>query len=202
MISWCNENQGFLNALLVLGTIAISIIALYVSQQGNKRDYLLNIFKIKQELYDSFNYLDELVNELKCLEDNLNEMLDDHDEGGVESLGLSIEEFYYEKVKPHEATLKKVFNNCDYLLLEQASKLDEKLKDDFYQWIKAFNKVCEIVSEDEVHIEEGKSKVDSLLDAIQKLFDILPKLTSNLDAANKWLKQDLRKSIPKMGILK
>lgn len=72
MISWCNENQGFVSALLALSSVFVAIIALFISIKTSKkqnkiqidlqaRQLKLDTFQLRYECWESFETLYQVM---------------------------------------------------------------------------------------------------------------------------------------------
>ncbi len=192
IITWCNQNQGFMNVLLTMAIIIITVISIYLSVQTNKKSYRITVFKMKQELYDSFQHLKDVVEEYQKFNDYLKEIL----ECELSSLGAmsgAISDFYDESIKSLDKTIRTAFNKSDYLYLQNASQVDPDLKKKYLEWCDALYGIRLYITD---HAKSGREP-EELHAAIEKILLITPFLTENLDKATEWLQNDLRKSLPK-----
>lgn len=192
VIAWCNQNQGFMNVLLTLAIIIITVISIYLSVQTNMKAYRITVFKMKQELYDSFQHLKDVVEEYEKFNDYLKEVL----ECELPDLGVwggAIIDFYDESIKSLDKTIRTAFNKSDYLYLQYASQVDPDLKKKYLEW-------CDALYDIRLYItDQAKSdrEPEYLHAAIETILLITPYLAENLDKAAEWLQNDLRKSLPK-----
>lgn len=65
IVTWCNENQGFLSAILAVTSIFISIVALYLSSKTDKKQRANALY---EKRLTALSLIDELMEYVTCLE--------------------------------------------------------------------------------------------------------------------------------------
>ncbi len=92
MISWCNENQGFVSALLALSSVLVAIIALFISIKTSKKQNKIQIdLQARQLRLDSYNLRYECWRRLN----NLIAELISWDTRGYEDFEMKLNSFYF-----------------------------------------------------------------------------------------------------------
>lgn len=65
IVTWCNENQGFLSAILAVTSIFISIVALYLSSKTDKKQRANALY---EKRLTALSLIGELMEYITCLE--------------------------------------------------------------------------------------------------------------------------------------
>jgi hypothetical protein len=185
-----------MNVLLTIGIISISVISIYLSVKTNGKEYRITVFKLKQELYDSFQHLKDVVIEYEKFDNYLEEVLDS-EMPDVGIMSGAIVDYYDDNIKNLDRVIRAAFNKSDYLYLEEASGIDPDLKKKYLEWCDALYEIKNYIQDNPRHAKDP----EILLAAIEKLLLITPYLIENLDKATDWLQKDLRKSLPKQTML-
>lgn len=181
IMTWCNQNQGFLSILLTIGTIIISVVSICISVNTNKKEYRLNIFKLKQEIFDSFQIMNEAIIKFKIFDQSQIEILN-NDMPNIQMQAESILESYEQTIEPIAKQIQDSFNKSEYIYLEHVSEAIKYLREKYLLWNQEIINLKKLIEEEEF---------DLIIKSIINIYQNTSEILESLDKASNWVKKDL-----------
>lgn len=97
LITWCNNNQGFLSAVLTIVSLSISVLALHFSRRTEKKQYVNALYDKRLAVSKS---IDELMEYITYLELYKTQLCDDNLQDKKRAIDM---------IKPNEINMEWIY---------------------------------------------------------------------------------------------
>jgi|GEM_PF-6226818 len=173
IIKLCNENSGFISALLTIGTIFVSIIAVYISIRTENRERNMEIFNLDREMFRSLrNILKSTIKLKQCYEEILEIAGND-----MPDAKMKCEEIDAISIP----ALKTIYNNLDgfldsfeYLYAETVNQSVAEIRDSIFLLGKHIKVFQNIVNEEDIdkNTHNTVEILNNILEVSKKITEI------------------------------